>query len=170
MPCQTKLMWKYNWNRSLAFLELFNSTVEKRQKKVFKIICSLSLVMSGWCGSFKRELMWHFFLGQSTALTWRASQAHTLFLFPSHFFLFFFQTPPFSLSHLYPHISCSPLIRVVRLMSVWNACLIWKQMNRYTAYWGSFFHPLSFSFQAQTLFLSHMGDGYILPLLFQNKS
>lgn len=107
MPCQTKLMWKYNWNRSLAFLELFNSTVEKRQKKVFKIICSLSLVMSGWCGSFKRELMWHFFLGQSTALTWRASQAHTLFLFPSHFFLFFFQTPPFSLSHLYPHISCS---------------------------------------------------------------
>lgn len=133
--------------------------------------------MTGWCGSFKRELMWHFFLGQSTALTWWASQAHTLFLLPSHFFLFFFQTfsslpsPPLPLSLISTLIfHAHPLIRVVRLMSVWNACLIWKQMNRYTAYWGSFFHPLSFSFQAQTLFLSQKGDGYILPLLFQNKS
>ncbi len=45
--------------------------------------------------------MWHFFLGQSTALTSWANQACTLFLSPSHFF----QT--LSLSHLYTHISCS---------------------------------------------------------------
>lgn len=128
--------------------------------------------MSGWCGSFKRELMWHFFLGQSTALTWWASQAHTLFFFFLLISSFSSSKPPplspSLISTLIFH--AHPLIRVVRLMSVWNACLIWKQMNRYTAYWGSFFHPLSFSFQAQTLFLSHKGDGYILPLLFQNKS
>lgn len=49
--------------------------------------------------------MWHFFLGQSTALTLWANQACTLFLSPSHFFLFFLSKP--SLSHLYTHISCS---------------------------------------------------------------